>query len=213
MNIFGVKNKAIDILIKLASIILAVCLLVAFGVLIINAAMIDATDDMIFEVSELGGESVDCVVILGAGLKADGTPNHMLEDRLKVGIEVAKAVGAKYILMSGDDSGIYYNEPAAMKKYAMEQGVPESQILLDGQGFSTYESITRLSDVYGFDSVVIITQEYHLYRAMYMIKRMGAEADGFGTDYREYFLQIKRDIREYFARCKDFIKVNTSLQK
>ena len=206
MNIFGVKNKAIDILIKLASIILAVCLLAVFGVLIINAAMIDATDEMIFAVSELEGVSIDCVVILGAGLKADGTPNHMLEDRLKVGIEVARAVGAEYILMSGDDSGAYYNEPAAMKTYAMEQGVPESKILLDGQGFSTYESITRIADVYGFDDVVIITQGYHLYRALHIADRCDIEAMGVSADLRPYRKQIIYDVRELLARVKDFFQ-------
>ena len=94
-----------------------------------------------------------------------------------------------------------------------ENGVPKEAIVRDDIGFSTSESVYNAVRTLGYKNIMVVTQEYHLYRAMYMIKRMGAEADGFGTDYREYFLQIKRDIREYFARCKDFIKVNTSLQK
>ena len=203
MKKFGVKNKAIDILIKLAAVLLSLVMLVGIGVLIINAAMVDATDEMVLEISELEGEGVDCVLILGAGLKADGTPNHMLEDRLKVGIEAAKKLGVKYILMSGDDSGEYYNEPAAMKKYAMEQGVPEDMILLDGKGFSTFESITRAGDVYGFDNVVIITQEYHLYRALHIADRCDIEAD-----LRPYRKQIVYDVRELLARVKDFFQCN-----
>ena len=208
MKKFGVKNKAIDILIKLAAVLLSLVVLVGIGVLIINAAMVDATDEMVLEISELEGEGVDCVLILGAGLKADGTPNHMLEDRLKVGIEAAKKLGVKYILMSGDDSGEYYNEPAAMKKYAMEQGVPEDMILLDGKGFSTFESITRAGDVYGFDNVVIITQEYHLYRALHIADRCDIEAVGVSADLRPYRKQIVYDVRELLARVKDFFQCN-----
>lgn len=208
MKKFGVKNKAIDILIKLAAVLLSLVMLVGIGVLIINAAMVDATDEMVLEISELEGEGVDCVLILGAGLKADGTPNHMLEDRLKVGIEAAKKLGVKYILMSGDDSGEYYNEPAAMKKYAMEQGVPEDMILLDGKGFSTFESITRAGDVYGFDNVVVITQEYHLYRALHIADRCDIEAVGVSADLRPYRKQIVYDVRELLARVKDFFQCN-----
>ena len=208
MKKFGVKNKAVDILIKIAAVLLSLVMLAGIGVLIINAAMVDATDEMVLEISELEGEGVDCVLILGAGLKADGTPNHMLEDRLKVGIEAAKKLGVKYILMSGDDSGEYYNEPAAMKKYAMEQGVPEDMILLDGKGFSTFESITRAGDVYGFDNVVVITQEYHLYRALHIADRCDIEAVGVSADLRPYRKQIVYDVRELLARVKDFFQCN-----
>ena len=206
MKPVGVKKKTLEVFLSFCAVVLCVAVLVAIGVIIINAAMIDSVDECVLEISGLEGDGVDCVVILGAGLKADGTPNHMLEDRLKVGIEAAKAIGAECILMSGDDSGPYYNEPAAMKKYAMEQGVPESQILLDGQGFSTYESITRLSDVYGFDSVVIITQEYHLYRALHIADRCDIEAVGVSADLRPYRKQIIYDVREILARVKDFFQ-------
>lgn len=206
MKITSVKKRILDILIKIAAVLLTCALLVALGVLIINAAMVDATSEMIFDIDDLDVQNVDCVLILGAGLKADGTPSHMLEDRLKVGVEVAKKLSVDCILMSGDNSGEYYNEPAAMKKYAMELGVPESQILLDGQGFSTYESITRAADVYGFDNVIVITQEYHLYRALHIADRCDIDAVGVSADLRPYFMQIKRDVREVLARVKDFFQ-------
>lgn len=206
MKIDGVKKLILDILLKIASIVLCIAFLIVLGVIIINAAMVDATDETVLDISELDIEDVDCVLILGAGLTADGTPSHMLEDRLKVGIEVARELGVECILMSGDDSGIYYNEPAAMKKYAMDQGVPESHILLDGQGFSTYESITRALDVYGFDNIVVITQEYHLYRALHIADRCGIDAVGVSADLRPYSGQILRDAREVLARVKDFFQ-------
>ena len=184
-------------------VVLSFAMLLGITFLIINVAMVDSTKELILDVSELASGDVDCVIVLGAGLQSDGTPSHMLEDRLKVGIEAMNATGA-VILMSGDNSGANYNEPLAMKKYAMEQGVDESRILLDGQGYSTYDSITRLVDEWGFDNVVIITQEYHLYRALYIADHSDVEAVGVSADLRPYTRQIFREIREFVARVKDF---------
>lgn len=206
MKDFFARHKALGVVFKIAAVLVCMALLVGLTAIIINAAMIDATDDYILDLSELEGITVDCVVVLGAGLKADGTPSHMLEDRLKVAIEVMSVTGAEVLLMSGDDSGEYYNEPRAMKKYAMEQGVAESAILLDGKGFSTYESITRLKNVYGYDNVIVITQEYHLYRALHIADRIDVEAVGVSADLRPYTMQIVREIREVLARVKDFFQ-------
>ena len=206
MKLVGGKKKILDILLSVAVVVLCIALLLALGVIIINAAIVDATSEMVLEISDIDGEEVDCILILGAGLKADGTPNHMLEDRLKVGIEAAMTLGVECILMSGDDSGESYNEPAAMKKYAMDNGVPESQILLDGQGFSTYDSITRALDVYGFDKIIVVTQEYHLYRALHIADRFDIDAVGVSADLRPYSKQILYDVREVLARVKDFFK-------
>ena len=155
----------------------------------------------------------DCLLVLGAAVRPDGSPSPMLEDRLRGAVALYKAGVSDIVLLSGDDSGDDYDEVSCMERYCLENGVPKEAIVRDDIGFSTSESVYNAVRTLGYKNIMVVTQEYHLYRAMYMIKRMGAEADGFGTDYREYFLQIKRDIREYFARCKDFIKVNTSLQK
>ena len=151
-------------------------------------------------------QRVDCVVILGAGLQSNGHPSHMLEDRIKTGVEVFNLIGADYILMSGDCSGEYYDEPSAMRKYALSLGVADDVILLDGKGFSTYESISRVKEEYGFDSIVIVTQKYHLYRALYIAERYDMDAYGVSADLRTYRGQIYRDLREMLARVKDFIK-------
>ncbi len=150
-------------------------------------------------------DDIDCVIVLGAGLQSNGQPSHMLEDRIKVGVEVLKATDADYILMSGDRSSIYYDEPAAMKKYAEEMGVDPSKILIDNQGFSTFESITRVKDEFCFDSVVVITQKYHLYRALYIADDCGIDAVGVSADLRPYRAQFVRDLREVLARVKDFL--------
>jgi vancomycin permeability regulator SanA len=158
-------------------------------------------------------KSYDCILVLGAGVRPDGTPSHMLEDRLRGAVALYKAGVSDVLLLSGDNSGEDYDEVSAMVKYCLENGVPESAIVRDDIGFSTSESVYNTVKILGYSDIIVVTQEYHLYRAMYMIKRMGAEADGFATDYRAYSMQMKRDVREYVARCKDFLKVNISLHK
>lgn len=148
--------------------------------------------------------NVDCVIVLGAGLKADGTPSHMLEDRIKVAVDVYNATGADYILMSGDRSGEYYDEPAAMKKYAESLGVDPSRILIDECGFSTYESMERADELFEFDKVIVITQKYHLHRALYISNAMDYDALGVSSDLRQYSGQPIRELREILARVKDF---------
>ena len=155
----------------------------------------------------------DCILVLGAGVRPDGTPSHMLEDRLRGAVALYEAGVSDVLLLSGDNSGEDYDEVSAMVKYCLEHGVPENAIVRDDIGFSTSESVYNTVRTLGYRDIIVVTQEYHLYRAMYMIKRMGADADGFATDYRAYSMQIKRDVREYVARCKDFLKVNISLHK
>ena len=155
----------------------------------------------------------DCILVLGAGVRADGTPSHMLEDRLRGAVALYEAGVSDVLLLSGDNSGEDYDEVSAMVRYCLEHGVPESAIVRDDIGFSTSESVYNTVRTLGYRDILVVTQEYHLYRAMYMVKRMGADADGFATDYIAYSMQIKRDVREYVARCKDFLKVNISLHK
>ena len=155
----------------------------------------------------------DCLLVLGASVRPDGSPSPILEDRLRGAVALYKAGVSDIVLLSGDDSGDDYDEVECMERYCLENGVPKEAIIRDDIGFSTSESVYNAVRTLGYKNIMVVTQEYHLYRAMYMIKRMDAEADGFSTDYRKYALQFKRDIREYLARCKDFIKVNTCLQK
>ena len=141
----------------------------------------------------------DAIVVLGAGLRPDGTPSNMLEDRLKGAIELYKKGVAPKIILSGDCSGEDYDEVSSMRKFCIDNGVSASDIIRDDAGFSTYETMDN-----------VVTQKYHIYRSVYLARRMGADADGFSTDYREYIFwaQRKRDVREFAARIKDFFKVN-----
>jgi vancomycin permeability regulator SanA len=112
--------------------------------------------------------------------------------------------------MSGDHGRADYDEVNAMKQVAMEAGVPSSDVFMDHAGFSTYESIYRAKAVFGADKIIVVTQEYHLYRALFIAEKLGIEAYGVNADLRSYRGQSARDIREILARCKDF--VNTSFK-
>lgn len=182
-----------------------IAIMLVATVMIISMAVVDSTDERVIEVSDLS-ESYDCIMVLGAGLQADGSPSHMLEDRLKTAIGAFESGAVDVILMSGDRSGDSYDEPAAMVKYAVENGVDADDILVDNEGFSTYESIIRAKEVYGFDRIVVITQEYHLYRALYIADKNGVEAVGVSSDLRTYRGQSMRDLREILARAKDFFQ-------
>ena len=152
----------------------------------------------------------DAIVVLGAGLRPDGTPSNMLEDRLKGAIELYKKGVAPKIILSGDCSGEDYDEVSSMRKFCIDNGVSSSDIIRDDAGFSTYETMDNVVNKMGYKRIMVVTQKYHIYRSVYLARRMGADADGFSTDYREYIFwaQRKRDVREFAARIKDFFKVN-----
>ena len=108
--------------------------------------------------------------------------------------------------MSGDHGRDEYDEVNIMKDYAIEKGIPSESIFMDHAGFSTYESIYRAKEIFQAKKVVIVTQKYHLYRALYIAKKLGLEAYGVGADPREYRGAFYREVREIIARNKDFIK-------
>ena len=205
--LFKNKKSTKGLFVKIIAIIAAAIIACGIGVLAISEYIKLSQMGRMYENAADLPESthVDCIVVLGAGLKADGTPNHMLEDRIKVGVEVLNLTGADYILMSGDRTDEYYDEPASMKKYAESVGVDPSKILVDNEGFSTYESITQVKDKFGFDNVVIITQRYHLYRALYIAERNDIDAIGVSANLRTYSKQIYFSVREIVARLKDFV--------
>lgn len=152
-------------------------------------------------------EDVDCILILGAMVWDNDRPSHMLEDRLKHGIELYDIGASNRIIMSGDHGQKEYDEVNTMKQYAIDLGVPSEEIFMDHAGFSTYESIYRARDIFQADKIIIVSQEYHLYRALYIAEKLGLEAYGVPSNPREYVGQGRRDIREVLARVKDFFNV------
>ncbi|MGL5434184.1 MAG: SanA/YdcF family protein [Lachnospiraceae bacterium] len=150
-------------------------------------------------------EQFDCIMVLGCGLRLDGKPTRMLTDRLDQGIALYQEGVAPKLLMSGDHGRIQYDEVNEMKQYAIDRGVPSKDIFMDHAGFSTYESMIRAREVFLVERMVVVTQDYHLYRAVYNANCMGIEAWGVAAAPNSYGGQWKRDLREVLARNKDMI--------
>ena len=149
-------------------------------------------------------ENADCILVLGAGVR-NNKPTPMLNDRLEAAIQLYNDGKASKIIMSGDHGQEDYNEVGVMKTFAIENGVPSADIFMDHAGFSTYESLYRAKEVFQAKKVIIVTQNYHLYRALYIANQLGIEAVGVPSNPRSYSGQTMRDIREVAARVKDII--------
>lgn len=147
---------------------------------------------------------VDCILVLGCGVRDDGTPSDMLRDRLLRGIELYELGAAPKLLMSGDHGQTTYDEVNIMKGFAVDAGIASADIFMDHAGFSTYESMYRAQDIFRADKIIIVTQGYHLYRAVYIARALGIEAYGVASDLHTYAGQTYRDAREVLARVKDF---------
>lgn len=172
----------------------------------INGYVVHSTKAQILETPEAATlEGVDCILVLGCRVYEDGTPSHMLEDRLRRGVELYRAAAAPKLLMSGDHGQQTYDEVNAMKAYAVAEGITSADVFMDHAGFSTYESLYRAKEIFGVEKIIIVTQGYHLHRALHIANRLGLEAYGVASDYRGYAGQLMRDIREILARNKDFV--------
>ncbi len=165
----------------------------------------DASGRMISAEEASSLRDVDCILILGAGLNSDESPSFMLEDRLEKGIALFDMGVSDRLLMSGDHGRTDYDEVNVMKQYAIAEGAPSEMIFMDHAGFSTYESLYRARDIFEADKIVIVTQRYHLYRALYVADRLGIEAYGVAAEEIVYGGQTMREIREMLARAKDFV--------
>lgn len=186
---------------------LVIAIILVIIVFIVNFYVVFTTKKQIVKSDELKNISdIDCILVLGAGVWGD-RPSPMLEDRIKVGIELYNLGLANKILMSGDHANVDYDEVNIMKSYAIDNNIPSSDIFMDHAGFSTYDSIYRVKEIFKAKKIVIVTQEYHLSRALYIANKLGIESYGVKANLREYGGQTYRDLREVLARNKDFIKV------
>jgi len=188
------------------AVIVLVCVVLvgALSVLGVNALVKGAARGRILTEAEAAAQGeIDCILVLGCGVRKDGSPTDMLTDRLKQGVALYGAGAAPKLLMSGDHGREEYNEVGAMKAFAVDKGVPSQDVFMDHAGFSTYESLYRAKEIFGVERVIIVTQEYHLYRALYIARRLGLEAWGVSADLRTYAGQPVREAREILARVKD----------
>lgn len=188
-------------------------ILVIMGIVALCAAVgiseyvkCSVADRMLSPESAATLEGIDCIIVLGCRVNGE-TPSPMLSDRLIRGIELYDLEAAPKLLMSGDHGRTSYDEVNAMKKFAIDRGVPSEDVFMDHAGFSTYETMYRAKEVFAAKRVVIVTQSYHLYRAVYIAEKLGLEAYGVSSDLQSYIRQDYYNMREMLARDKDFVKV------
>lgn len=180
-------------------------LLLLVFVLLTNLYVILITKPKIKEISEIDSDDIDCIIVLGAGIRGSN-PSPMLEDRLLTSIDLYAENISNKIIVSGDHGQVNYDEVNVMKNYLIDKEIPSEDIFMDHAGFSTYDSIYRAKEIFKAKKVVIVTQKYHLYRALYIAKSLDLEAYGVVANKRPYQNQLIRDIREIAARVKDLIK-------
>ena len=191
------KKRILPFLI--AAVLLAI--LVPLGV---SAYVCASTQDRILSLDDASSLNADAILVLGARVWDSGKPSGILEDRIRTGISAYEANASDRLLMSGDHGQEDYDEVNAMRTYALEQGVPSEDIFMDHAGFSTYESLYRARDIFRVKTVVIVTQRYHLYRALYVAEKMGLNAYGIAADLHTYSGMPYFEAREILARLKDF---------
>ena len=185
------------------ALVVLLALLAAAFCLGLSAYVCGSVRDRIVTPAEAASLDCDCILVLGAAVWADDTPCPMLADRLDQAIALYGLGASEVLLMSGDEAD---RETTVMGDYARAAGVPESAILPDPEGYSTFESIQRAGKVFGQRRILIVTQGYHLYRALYIARQMGLEAWGVAADPRRYAGQVFRELREVLARDKDFFQ-------
>lgn len=170
---------------------------------------ISSYDEAVAEAQAGIAQTYDCIIVLGASVYADGDLSPILKNRVDAAIGLYNQGIAPVIVMSGDGREANYDEPTAMKEYAMAQGVPESAIYCDPGGYHTYDTMWRVANVYGATSALVVTQEYHLFRAVFDASGVGMQAGGVISDDGTYDDQLWYDVRECAGRIQDFLLVVT----
>ena len=209
-GVLGTLFSALGGLIRTALKVALACVVLVFALIAgTNAIVIASTSDNIVDDEEALALSVDAIVVLGASVNEDGTPSDMLRARLDAAIELYFAGVASTIIMTGYDDGEYYDEVSVMRAYALEQGVSAEDILCDPDGYSTYASMTRLAVEFDVESVIVVTQAFHVARAIYDGSGTEIVIYGLACDNAVYDNQLLLEVREVLARTKDFFVLLT----
>ncbi|HPR34122.1 MAG TPA: ElyC/SanA/YdcF family protein [Anaerolineaceae bacterium] len=169
--------------------------------------MVESARSNTFDIALVPAAQV--ALVPGAGITADGRPTLALRDRIDGAIELYRAGKVQKILMSGDNSTIYYNEPGVMANYAIQQGIPESDIVLDYAGRRTYDTCYRAKEIFGLESVIITTQKYHLPRMVFLCEQLGLNTTGIPVEQSNYLLNryILWNVREVLATLAAYLDI------
>ena len=191
---------------KTKIILITIMTIIVLSPLLINLYVIlNTTSNIIIKEEYQQLKDVDYILVLGASVRRE-RPSPMLEDRLKKAIELYNINTQNKILVTGDHTKEDYDEVTIMKNYLLENNIPEEKIIMDPAGESTYDSIFRVQKQLKAKKIIIVSQKYHLYRALYIANSLGIEAYGVPADDIKYKGATYREVREILARNKDFIK-------
>jgi SanA protein len=193
--------------------------LIYIGIVLVVLAIIGASTILLINlrVKQVGSRYIvspqdapksDAILVLGALVKADGLPSDMLHDRLQVALNLYNQQVSDKLLLSGDHGTKQYDEVNAMRAFMEQNQVKTENVFMDHAGFSTYESMYRARDVFKVKKVLIVTQDYHLKRAVYVARKMGLDAYGVASDLNNYRGIERFKAREVAARNKDFLYAN-----
>lgn len=186
----------------IATILALLFLISVAAVCFLNIWVIEKADDYVISAEEAKELKADCIIVLGALVYSDGSLSDILQHRVMTGVELYNMGASERLLMSGDNSRANYNESAAMKAYAVQLGVPSEKVFQDYAGFSTYETMYRARDVFQAKKVIIVTQKFHISRAVYLARSLGLEAYGVTCDRGTYQSAVLNNLRETGARVK-----------
>ncbi len=187
---------------RIIIVLIAIFLFCALFTLFINVYMISSTKSKIVDLNSLNGE-YDAIIVLGCQVNGSN-PSLMLAKRLEKGIEVYNNIHTK-VLLTGDHGKDEYDEVDVMRDYLISSNVPQDDIFLDHAGFNTYDSIYRAKYIFQAKRVVIVTQKYHMYRALYLANQLDLEAVGVvADDIPQRIIMLKNEIREVLSRDKNF---------
>jgi SanA protein len=166
-----------------------------------------AKDDIYYDIKKLPPKKVALILGTTKYVKK-GKLNYFYKYRIDAGAELFLKGKVKALLVSGDNSSKYYNEPIQMKKDLIKKGIPKKYITLDYAGFRTFDSIIRANKVFGLDNYIIVSQPFHLKRALFIAKKKGFRVIGFAAKDKKFTLASYRMfLRELFARAKAFLDI------
>ncbi|NHN31995.1 SanA/YdcF family protein [Paenibacillus agricola] len=186
--------------------LLALTLVALGGAMGINAHVQEAALPYIY--SQQHAPAADAILVLGARVYSNGAVSPILGDRLEVALELKDAGKASRFIVSGDHGQTDYDEVNAMRRFLEQREVLPQDIFMDHAGFSTYESMYRARDIFKAKKVLIVTQQYHLMRAVYTARAMGLDAYGVASDKQDYAFMEHNERREVLARIKDYAFVH-----
>jgi SanA protein len=163
--------------------------------------------EKIYTPTEVPAERV--AVVFGAGLLSNGQPTPVLFDRVAAAADLYRLGKVEKLLLSGDNRFLNYNEPGAMRKAALSLGVPESALVLDYAGRSTYDTCYRAKVIFGLTRATLVTQAFHLPRALFICEALGVQAVGVVADRHNYGQALWWwSLRETLATTNAWVEVN-----